>query len=231
MPSTRSAHIDAAGRRGIALEGDLRDEAFAASIVDDTVTAFGGIDIVVLNAAYQKDRDGLASLSTEELDRVFKTNLYGLIFTARAAIPHLNAGASIIVTSSIQAFNPSPGLIDYAMTKAAQVAFVKALAEELGEKGIRVNAVAPGPIWTPAHSRDRLGQRALVDLRPGHAARSRRPARRTRGRVRVPRVGGRVVRLGRGDPGDGRQGPLASRPAAERVAQSRSAAPGRRLRR
>ena len=92
---------------------------------------------------------GLESLDTDELDRVFKTNLYGLIFTARAAIPHLKPGASIIVTSSIQAFNPSPGLIDYAMTKAAQVAFVKALAEELGPKGIRVNAVAPGPIWTP----------------------------------------------------------------------------------
>ena len=80
---------------------------------------------------------------------MFKTNLYGLIFTARAAVPHLKPGASIIVTSSIQAFNPSPGLLDYAMTKAAQVAFVKALAEELGPKGIRVNAVAPGPIWTP----------------------------------------------------------------------------------
>ena len=115
----------------------------------DTVAAFGGIDILVLNAAYQKDREGLESLDTDELDRVFETNLYGLIFTARAAIPHLQPGASIIVTSSIQAFNPSPGLIDYAMTKAAQVAFVKALAEDLGPKGIRVNAVAPGPIWTP----------------------------------------------------------------------------------
>ncbi|HYI51291.1 MAG TPA: SDR family oxidoreductase [Microbacterium sp.] len=143
------AQIDDAGRKGIALEGDLREEDFAASIVDDTIAAFGGIDILVLNAAYQKDREGLESLTTDELDRVFKTNLYGLIFTARAAVPHLGPGSSIIVTSSIQAFNPSPGLIDYAMTKAAQVAFVKALAEELGEKGIRVNAVAPGPIWTP----------------------------------------------------------------------------------
>jgi NAD(P)-dependent dehydrogenase (short-subunit alcohol dehydrogenase family) len=143
------AQIDAAGRKGIALEGDVRDESFASSIVDDTVKAFGGLDILVLNAAYQKDRESLEALSTDELDRVFKTNLYGLIFTARAALPHLRPGASIIVTSSIQAFNPSPGLIDYAMTKAAQVAFVKALAEQLGEKGIRVNAVAPGPIWTP----------------------------------------------------------------------------------
>ncbi|MET0780233.1 MAG: SDR family oxidoreductase [Microbacterium sp.] len=143
------ALIEAAGRHGLSLAGDLREEDFAGSVVDDTLAAFGGIDILVLNAAYQKDRDGLESLKTDELDRVFRTNLYGLIFTARAAIPHLRPGASIIVTSSIQAFDPSPGLIDYAMTKAAQVAFVKALAEELGPKGIRVNAVAPGPIWTP----------------------------------------------------------------------------------
>ena len=143
------AIVEAAGRRGIAFAGDVRDEDFAGSIVTDTLSEFGGIDIVVLNAAYQKDREGLDSLETAELDRVFKTNLYGLIFTARAAVPHLKPGASIIVTSSIQAFNPSPGLLDYAMTKAAQVAFVKALAEELGPKGIRVNAVAPGPIWTP----------------------------------------------------------------------------------
>ena len=110
---------------------------------------FGGLDVVVLNAAYQKNRESLESLPTEEFDRVFKTNLYSLLWTARAAVPHLKAGASIITTASIQAFNPSPELIDYAMTKAAQVAFTKALAQELGPKGIRVNAVAPGPIWTP----------------------------------------------------------------------------------
>ena len=141
--------VEAAGRRAVAFAGDVRDEAFATSIVEDTVAQLGGLDVVVLNAAYQKDRESLASLPTEEFDRVFRTNLYGLIWSARAAVPHLEAGASIIVTSSVQAFNPSPGLIDYAMTKAAQVAFVKALAGELGEKGIRVNAVAPGPVWTP----------------------------------------------------------------------------------
>lgn len=141
--------VNDAGRRGVSLAGDIREEAFADSIVDATVTAFGGLDILVLNAAYQKDRDGLERLETEEMDRVFRTNLSAMMFTARAAIPHLNPGASIIVTSSIQAFNPSPGLIDYAMTKAAQVAFVKALAQDLGARGIRVNAVAPGPIWTP----------------------------------------------------------------------------------
>lgn len=141
--------IEEAGVRGLSLGGDVRDEEFAGRIVQDTVDGLGGLDILVLNAAYQKDRDGLASLQTDELDRVFETNLYGLLFTARAARSHLKPGASIIVTASIQAFDPSPGLIDYAMTKAAQVAFVKALAEELGPEGIRVNAVAPGPIWTP----------------------------------------------------------------------------------
>lgn len=143
------ALIEAEGRRALDLSGDLRDEEFADRVVGDTVETLGGLDIVVLNAAYQRDRDGLETLDTSELDRVFRTNLYSLMFTARAAVPHLAAGASIIVTSSIQAFNPSPALIDYAMTKAAQVAFVRALAEELGPKGVRVNAVAPGPIWTP----------------------------------------------------------------------------------
>jgi NAD(P)-dependent dehydrogenase (short-subunit alcohol dehydrogenase family) len=138
-----------AGTKGLDLAGDIRDEAFAEKIVTEAVGEFGGLDILVLNAAYQKDREGIEKLETDEFDRVFRTNLYALLFTSRAAAPHLRPGSSIIVTSSVQAFNPSPGLIDYAMTKAAQVAFVKALAEELGPKGVRVNAVAPGPIWTP----------------------------------------------------------------------------------
>lgn len=143
------AVIRDAGREGVSLAGDIREEDFATRIVDDTIAALGGLDVLVLNAAYQKDRDGLENLETAEFERVFRTNLSGMIFTARAAIPQLKPGASIIVTSSIQAFDPSPGLIDYAMTKAAQVAFVKALAQDLGGRGIRVNAVAPGPIWTP----------------------------------------------------------------------------------
>jgi NAD(P)-dependent dehydrogenase (short-subunit alcohol dehydrogenase family) len=138
-----------AGRQGVAFAGDLREERFATAVVNDTVAQLGGLDILVLNAAYQKERESLATIETEEFDRVFKTNLYSLIWSARAAVPHLKPGASIIVTASIQAFNPSPELFDYAMTKAAQVAFVKALAAQLGEKGVRVNAVAPGPIWTP----------------------------------------------------------------------------------
>ena len=141
--------IREADRKALLLPGDARDEAYCEELVSRTVDGLGGLDIVVLNAAYQENRDGLENLPTEEFDRVFKTNLYGLIWVARAAIPHLKPGSSIISTASIQAFDPSPNLIDYAMTKAAQVAFTKALAQELGERGIRVNAVAPGPIWTP----------------------------------------------------------------------------------
>ena len=200
------AIVEAAGRRGIAFAGDVRDEDFAGSIVTDTVSEFGGIDIVVLNAAYQKDREGLDSLETAELDRVFKTNLYGLIFTARAAVPHLKPGASIIVTSSIQAFNPSPGLIDYAMTKAAQVAFVKALAEELGPKGHpRERGRARADLDAP-HPGDRVGQRAPGDVRSGHPARPRRPAGGARRRLCVSGVRRRVVRIGCRAAGDRRKG-------------------------
>ena len=141
--------IRKAGRKALLLAGDGRSEEFSSRIVEDTLAEFGRLDVVILNAAYQKNRDSFESLPTEEFDRVFKTNLYSLLWTARAAVPHLQPGASIITTASIQAFNPSPQLIDYAMTKGAQVAFTKALAQELGPKGIRVNAVAPGPIWTP----------------------------------------------------------------------------------
>ncbi|WP_350351389.1 SDR family oxidoreductase [Microbacterium sp. A8/3-1] len=143
------ALVREAGRQGLSLAGDVRDETFATDIVAQTRREFGGLDVLVLNAAYQHDIDGFETLSTERMRRVFDTNLAGLVFTARAAYPDLEPGASIIVTSSIQSSQPSPGLIDYAMTKAAQVAFVTALAEEAGPRGIRVNAVAPGPIWTP----------------------------------------------------------------------------------
>ena len=142
-------HIEDAGRIGIGIAGDLRDESFAADTVRRARERLGGLDILVLNAGYQHDIDDFGELRTEDMRRVFDTNLCGMLFTARAAYPGLEAGAAIIVTASIQAFNPSPGLIDYAMTKAAQVAFVKALSEEAGARGIRVNAVAPGPIWTP----------------------------------------------------------------------------------
>lgn len=138
-----------AGRTGLGMAGDVRDEEFATECVLEARRALGDLDILVLNAGYQHDVSGFAHLETEAMRRVFDTNLAGMLFSARAAFPNLQPGASIIVTASIQSFQPSPGLIDYAMTKAAQVAFVKALAEEAGPKGVRVNAVAPGPIWTP----------------------------------------------------------------------------------
>lgn len=141
--------ITEAGSEGVSIAGDLRDEQFCDEAVRRAREALGGIDVLVLNAGYQHDIDGFDSLATDDMRRVFDTNLMGTVLPARAAYPHLPPGASIIVTASIQAFNPSPGLIDYAMTKAAQVAFTKALAAEAGSRGIRVNAVAPGPIWTP----------------------------------------------------------------------------------
>jgi NAD(P)-dependent dehydrogenase (short-subunit alcohol dehydrogenase family) len=141
--------IEKAAQRSLKLPGDVRTEQQCEELVRRVVDEFGGLDVLVLNAAYQKNRDGLENTPTDEIERVFDTNLYAPLWTARAAIPHMTAGASIIVTSSIQAFNPSPELFDYAMTKAAQVAFTKALAQQLGSRGIRVNAVAPGPIWTP----------------------------------------------------------------------------------
>jgi NAD(P)-dependent dehydrogenase (short-subunit alcohol dehydrogenase family) len=141
--------IEKAGRVAVRMPGDVRSEDQCAQLVERTVSELGGLDILVLNAGYQENRDGLENIPTAEIERVFDTNLFAPMWIARAAIPHLKPGASIITTSSIQAFNPSPKLIDYAMTKAAQVAFTRALAQELGERGIRVNAVAPGPIWTP----------------------------------------------------------------------------------
>lgn len=142
-------HVRDAHRTGVSFSGDLRDETFAARIVHDTRERLGGLDTLVLNAGYQHHIPAFEHLRTEDVRRVFDTNLVSLLVTAREAYPMLEPGASVIVTASIQGFNPSADLIDYAMTKAAQVAFVKALAAEAGPRGIRVNAVAPGPIWTP----------------------------------------------------------------------------------
>lgn len=136
-------------RRCLLLPGDVREERYCTESVQKALDVLGGLDILVLNAGYQKNRDGLENLETSEMDRTFKTNLYGMLWVARTVLPHLKAGASIITTASIQASSPTPDLLDYAMTKAAQVAFTQALAQELTPRGIRVNAVAPGPIWTP----------------------------------------------------------------------------------
>ena len=146
---TTARWVRDAGRTAVLVPGDAREEQHALDVVETTLRELGWVDLVVANAGYQKERPSLDQLPTEEFDRVMRTNLYGTFWLVREALPHLEAGSSIIVTASIQAFNPSPTLIDYAMTKAAQVAFVRALAQQQGPNGIRVNAVAPGPIWTP----------------------------------------------------------------------------------
>ena len=143
--------VEKAGQKAALLPGDLTDEATARRVVDDAAKQLGGLDVVVNNAGFQWARrdSGLADLTTPELDRVFKTNLYAMFWITQQALQYLKPGASIINVSSIQAYDPSTALIDYASTKAAINNFTVNLAAELGEKGIRVNAVAPGPIWTP----------------------------------------------------------------------------------
>lgn len=141
--------VEQAGRRGAAIVADIREEQQAVDAVGRAVRALGGLDVVVLNAGHQRRREGIEALPVEEIRRVVDTNLVGHLVVAREAVPHLAPGSSIITTTSIQTAEPKPALLDYAMTKAAQVAFTEALADELGERGIRVNAVAPGPIWTP----------------------------------------------------------------------------------
>jgi NAD(P)-dependent dehydrogenase (short-subunit alcohol dehydrogenase family) len=142
--------VRATGRQAIPVPGDIRSEQHCQRLVDRAVAEFGRIDVLVNNAAYQMSQDdGILGITTEQFDRVVKTNLYAMFWLCKAAVPHMRPGASIINTSSIQASQPSPQLLDYAMTKAGIVTFTKALAADLARKGIRVNSVAPGPVWTP----------------------------------------------------------------------------------
>jgi NAD(P)-dependent dehydrogenase (short-subunit alcohol dehydrogenase family) len=139
-----------AGRIAVTVPGDVRDEGMCQAIIDTAVAELGGLDILVVNAAYQMEQQGgLADISTEQLKRVFETNVYALFWLCKAALPHLQGGASIITTSSIEAYEPAPGLLDYAASKAAIRNFTQGLALALAPEGIRVNTVAPGPIWTP----------------------------------------------------------------------------------
>ena len=142
--------IEDAGRKAVTVPGDLRDEAMCRRVVDAAVREFGRIDVLVSNAAFQMAQDGgIADITSEQFDRVMKTNVYALFWLTKAAIPHMSEGSSIITTSSVQGFSPSPHLLDYATSKAAIVNFTKGLAADLVAKGIRVNSVAPGPVWTP----------------------------------------------------------------------------------
>lgn len=143
------ALIAAEGRTGISIAGDITDPAFCRELVDRAVSELGGLDILVNNAGKQQHVEGLEELTDEEFDATLKTNLYAMFWITKAALPHLPAGSSIINTTSVQAYSPSGILIHYAMTKGAINTWSKGLAEQLAPTGIRVNAVAPGPIWTP----------------------------------------------------------------------------------
>jgi NAD(P)-dependent dehydrogenase (short-subunit alcohol dehydrogenase family) len=137
------------GRKAIAIPGDLRDEAFCKRLVDEAVKGLGGLDILVSNAARQQQRESILDLTSEDFDATMKTNIYAPFWIIKAALPHMPPGSAIIGTTSEQAYDPSANLYDYAQTKAATMNYVKSLAKQLGPKGIRVNGVAPGPIWTP----------------------------------------------------------------------------------
>ena len=143
------ALIEKEGRKAIALPGDLRDEAFCEKLVEDAVAGLGGLDILVNNAGRQQQAASLSDITTEAFDATMKTNIYAMFWLTKAALKHLQPGSSIIQTTSEQAYDPSENLVDYAITKAAGMSFTKSMAKQLGPKGIRVNGVAPGPVWTP----------------------------------------------------------------------------------
>ena len=141
--------IQDAGRNGFPVPGDLRDRSFCQRLVTEAVQKLGGLDIVVCNAGRQQSKVSILDISDEDFDATMKTNIYAPFYIIKAALPHLSEGSCIIGTTSEQAYDPSPDLYDYAQTKAATMNYVKSLAKQLGGRGIRVNGVAPGPIWTP----------------------------------------------------------------------------------
>lgn len=143
------ALIEQAGRKAVAIPGDLRDKDFCESLVKDAVAALGGLDILVNNAARQQTKADIADISYDDFDATMKTNIYATFLLTKAALKHMKPGSSIIQSTSVQAYDPSEDLVDYALTKSAVMSFTKSMAKQLGPKGIRVNAVAPGPVWTP----------------------------------------------------------------------------------
>jgi NAD(P)-dependent dehydrogenase (short-subunit alcohol dehydrogenase family) len=141
--------VEEAGRRAVLIPGDLSDESFARELVDRAAQELGGLDVLVSNAAHQRSIDKPEDLSTEQMERTFRVNVFALYWLTQQALQHMEPGGRIITTSSIQGYDPSPGLLDYAATKAAIINITKNLGQALIDRGIRVNSVAPGPIWTP----------------------------------------------------------------------------------
>jgi NAD(P)-dependent dehydrogenase (short-subunit alcohol dehydrogenase family) len=141
--------VEAAGRKAVLMRGDIGDEAHCKDLVARAVREFGGLDILVNNAAFQMSHEGLEDLPSDEIEQTFRTNIFAMFYLCKAALPRLRSGGAIINTASIQAYQPSPNLLAYATTKGAIVTFTKGLAQDAVGRGIRVNAVAPGPVWTP----------------------------------------------------------------------------------
>jgi NAD(P)-dependent dehydrogenase (short-subunit alcohol dehydrogenase family) len=141
--------VEAEGRRCLTLAGDVGDEAYCRDAVERTVRELGRLDVLVNNAAEQHQTDSIADIAAEQLERTFRTNIFGMFFMTKAALPHLGEGATIVNTASVTAYQGNPSLLDYSSTKGAIVAFTRSLSQQLIGQGIRVNAVAPGPIWTP----------------------------------------------------------------------------------
>lgn len=171
------ALIRAEKRIGLAIPGDIRDEGFCVQMVRRAVDGLGGLDILVCNAARQQSHASILDIATEEFDATMKTNIYAPFWIIKAALPHLLPGSAVIGTTSEQAYEPSPDLYDYAQTKAATMNYAKSLAKQLAPKGIRVNAVAPGPVWTPLQVSGGSSQEKLVKFgeqtsfgRPGQPA-------------------------------------------------------------
>ncbi|AHI54990.1 SDR family oxidoreductase [Listeria ivanovii] len=156
--------VESAGRKCILLPGDLRDETFAKEVVKTAFKELGGLDILVLNAGMQQYELDIQKLSSTQLRDTFEVNVFSVVFAIQEALNYLGAGASIILTSSIQGVKPSAHLVDYAMTKSCLISITKSLAEQLGDKGIRINAVAPGPIWTALQISGGQPQDSLPDF-------------------------------------------------------------------
>ena len=179
-----------AGRSVVTVAADLSEEQNCLQVVERAVREFGRIDVLVCNAAYQMSQDdGIDGITTEQFDRVMKTNVYAMFWLCKAAVAHMEPGSTVITTSSVQAFQPSPNLLDYATSKAAIVNFTKGLGSNLAERGIRANSVAPGPVWTPLIPAT-MDEEKLGVVRRANPNGSGSAARRAGPVLRVPRLAG-----------------------------------------